>query len=190
MSQQIKNFWFRIAAVSLGLYFAPIGHLILSLFGVRTNAGKAYAGTITCVGAGEPAKYECGGKSGSYVPGDSVQCTCETDSSQIKEIRCDEERGSEDMWSTDRGYAYWTVVKNCYYPDSCSPNGSTQDCSSTTQYCTKTCTNGRWGPSVWGNCKSGYIKVNSSCLTECTVSNGKGYESTEYDQSSSSSSEA
>lgn len=187
MSQQIKNFWFRIAAVSLGLYFAPIGHLILSLFGVRTNAGKAYAGTITCSGNGT-ATMECGGKSGTYGDNAMVQCTCETDSSKIYDVRCI--GGDRSAWQHEDTFAAWQTASSCYYPDSCSPNGSTQDCSSTTQYCTKTCTNGRWGPSVWGNCKSGYIKVNSSCLAECTVSNGKGYESTEYDSSSSSSSEA
>ncbi|MDE5615491.1 MAG: hypothetical protein K2I81_01515 [Alphaproteobacteria bacterium] len=185
MSQQIKKIWFRIAAFSLGLYFAPIGHLILSLFGVRTNAGRAYAGTIICSGNGT-ASWECGGKSGTYVNSDVVQCTCETDASKIYDVQCS--GGDRSGWDHETTYAVWEVRTGCYYPDSCSPNGSTQDCSNSKQYCTKTCTNGRWGPAVWGNCKSGYIKINNSCLAECSVLNGKGYESTEYDSSSSSSS--
>lgn len=188
MIRRTTVFTFKITAVSLAIYFTPIGHMILSLFGVRTNAGKAYAGTVTCVGGGETAEYECGGKSGNYYPGSSVQCVCETDSAQIKVLRCEEERGSGDMWDDDRGYAYWKLVQNCHYLNACSPNGSTKDCSTAAQYCTQTCTNGRWGAYVWGNCKPGYIKLGETCFAECSVSNGKGYEVEE--SSSSSSSEA
>lgn len=182
MAQQIRKFWFRIAAVSLGLYFAPIGHLILSLFGVRTHAGRAYAGTVICEGNGR-ASRECIGKSGTYTNGDTIQCTCDTDSAKVYDVIC--EGGDRTGWGNEDTFAAWQVITSCYYADACSPNGSTQDCSNTRQYCTKTCTNGRWGAAVWGNCKSGYIKINNSCLTECTVSNGKGYESTESDSSSS-----
>ena len=64
----------------------------------------------------------------------------------------------------------------CYSVNACSPNGSTKDCSTASQYCTQTCTGGVWGVKVWGNCKSGYVKINNACTAECSISNGKGYE--------------
>jgi len=164
----------------LTLYFAPLGHFIMSLFGGRTHHDGAYGGTIFC---GPAVRMECGGKSGTYTDGDFVQCTCTTDSSKVYDIQC--------IYGIDNGQPHeqtqtvWGNASGCYYADACSPNGAVQDCSNSKQYCTKTCTNGRWGPSVWGNCKSGYVKINGLCITECSIPNGKGYE---YEDSSSSSS--
>lgn len=175
---------FKITAVSLAIYFAPIGHIILSLFGVRTNTGKAYAGTITCTG-GEPDTMECAGHSGNYSWGDYVQCQCPTDSSKVRDYYCGMTMADK---LEDRDQSYWYAPGSCYTKNACSPNGSTKDCSTAAQYCTQTCINGSWGPAVIGNCKSGYIKVNGGCSAECSISNGKGYEVEE--SSSSSSSEA
>ncbi len=180
MAKQIKSFWLKLTACFLTLYFAPLGHFIMSLFGGRTHHDGAYGGTIFC---GHALHMECGGKSGTYTDGDVVQCTCTTDSSKVYDIQCI--YGRDNGWSHETTQTVWGNASACYYRDACSPNGFTQDCSNSKQYCTKTCTNGRWGPSVWGNCKSGYVKINNACTAECSISNGKGYE---YEESSSSSS--
>lgn len=185
MIRRTTVFTFKITAVSLAIYFAPVGHMILSLFGIRTHSGRAYAGTITCQGSIESAKMECAGQSGTYRPGQYVQCQCSTDSSKVQDYMCFEYQADK---LEERDVVTWDVTGSCYAKNACSPNGSTKDCSTAAQYCTQTCTNGSWGPAVIGNCKPGYIKVGGTCFAECSISNGKGYEVEE--SSSSSSSEA
>ncbi|GEM_PF-6049995 len=185
MIRRTTVFTFKITAVSLAIYFAPVGHIILSLFGIRTHNGKAYAGTITCSAGGEVDTMNCTGQSGIYSYGDYVQCQCSTDSSKVRDYYCGVTLADK---LEDRDKSYWYAPGSCYTKNACSPNGSTKDCSTAAQYCTQTCINGSWGPAVIGNCKPGYIKVNGTCFAECSISNGKGYEVEE--NSSSSSSEA
>lgn len=181
MAKQIKSFWLKLTACFLTLYFAPLGHFIISLFGIRSTDGKAYAGTVYC--DNYPAtKTECPGHSGNVAGGVTIRCTCLTDSSKVNDLECiPEYRGA---WPHEYDVAHFKE-SGCYSVNACSPNGSTQDCSTASQYCTQTCTGGVWGVKVWGNCKAGYVKINNACTAECSISNGKGYE---YEESSSSSS--
>jgi len=182
MAKQVKSFWLKLTTVFLTIYFSPIGHVIMALFGGRAHSGHAYAGIITCSGRGSDS-IECEGTSGTFSAGSRVQCICKADPSKVYDVVCQSLfAGDGEQEVVDNA---WSVPTGCYYPDACSPNGKTKDCSTSKQYCTKTCTNGRWGPSVWGNCKSGYIKIGDVCEKECSIANGKGYE---YDEPSSSSS--
>ncbi len=181
MAKQIKSFWLKLTACFLTLYFAPLGHFIMSLFGGRTTDGNAYAGTVYCEN-NLSTKRECPEHSGNVQGGVTIRCTCLTDSSKVNDLECiPEYRGA---WDHEYEQSYFKE-SGCYSVNACSPNGSTKDCSTASQYCTQTCTGGVWGVKVWGNCKSGYVKINNACTAECSISNGKGYE---YEESSSSSS--
>ena len=188
MARQIKNFWLKIGTMFMTLYFMPLSHFIMSMFG--RNASDANAGTVYCGETGSIARAECAGLSGTKTlkVGQSVTCTCPDDITKIQELYC--QMTSYEAWNVNcscvESYHNLFIFKDaCRAKNACSPNGSTQDCSSESQYGTRTCTNGTWGSCVLGNCKNGYIKIGSVCKASCTIENGTGYE---YEESSSSSS--
>ncbi len=187
MARQIKNFWLKIGTMFMTLYFMPLSHFIMSMFG--RNASDANAGTIYCNSTNGP-KINCAGVSDKTLNlGETVTCPCPTDSTKVQDHTC-----TEFTWQTwDDMCSCMTEMRNtiftsleCYSKSACSPNGSTQDCSNTSQYGTSTCTNGQWGKCVMGNCKNGYVKVGSSCIASCEIENGTGYEYEEASTSSSS----
>lgn len=195
MARQIKNFWLKIGTMFMTLYFMPLSHFIMSIFG--RNAADANAGTITCkmsAGDGGTSKRECLGVDTKTIYfGSSVICTCPTDSTKIQEMFCTlfETTGMNEENSEQPRMGPMLMANPCEpKPGSCSPNGSTKDCSSASQYGTRTCTNGMWGSCVLGNCKNGYIKIGSVCKALCQIENGTGYEYEEESSSSSSSTEA
>ncbi len=182
MAQQIKNFWFKLGTMFLTLYFAPLSDFIMGLIGVRS--GGAIAGTIRCTSTG--GTRECGGQSSQTVSvGTTLQCTCVTDSSKVEDVECIVE---QDTASDGTGRDVYRFVSTglCYSKSACLPNGMKVDCSTASQYGTKTCVGGKWGPCQMGDCKSGYIKVGGSCFVACNMSNGSGYEM-DIEESSSSS---
>ena len=192
MARQIKNFWLKIGTMFMTLYFMPLSHFIMSMFG--RNASDANAGTIYCQMSGFPAgsgsKIECDGVTSKTIYlGSSVVCPCKEDTTKIREYFCN--TIEEDVWNPDCS-CFEERTSPLFMgnvcepkPGSCSPNGSTKDCSSESQYGTRTCTNGTWGSCVLGNCKNGYIKIGGVCKASCTIENGTGYE---YEEESSSSS--
>lgn len=194
MARQIKNFWLKIGTMFMTLYLMPLSHFVMSIFG--RNISQAHAGTITCSlgsGFGGGVKIQCDGVSDRTIyQGSSVTCPCTTDSTKVQEWLCTEQRYED--WNEacscvqEYGGAFFLANKCEPKPGSCSPNGSTKDCSTTGQYGTRTCTNGTWGSCVLGNCKNGYIKVGSVCKALCDIENGTGYEYEEPESSSSSSS--
>lgn len=190
MARQIKNFWLKIGTMFMTLYFMPLSHFIMSIFG--HGASDAHAGTITCslIAGSQGATKECIGVSDKRLaPRESVTCTCPTDSSKIQVLFCGESR--TEIWDAmcscvDEVSLPYILVSECESKQgACSPNGSTKDCSTAAQYGTRTCTNGQWGTCVLGNCKNGYVKIGDVCTASCTIENGTGYE---YEESSSSSS--
>lgn len=197
MARQIKNFWLKIGTMFMTLYFMPLSHFIMSMLG--RNASDANAGTVYCTMSGSPAgsgpKIECDGVTSKTIyTGSSVMCPCPDDTTKIQEWFCG--TVSEEVWNPDcscmegRTSAFFMGNVCEPKPGSCSPNGSTKDCSSESQYGTRTCTNGMWGSCVLGNCKNGYIKIGSVCKALCQIENGTGYEYEEESSSSSSSTEA
>lgn len=197
MARQIKNFWLKIGTMFMTLYFMPLSHFIMSMFG--RGAADANAGTVYCQLSGFPAgsgaRINCDGVSSKTIyAGSSVKCTCPNDATKIQEWHCI--TSTTEDWNPDcscveeRTNSFF--LGDVCEPKSgaCSPNGSTKDCSSASQYGTRTCTNGTWGNCVMGNCKNGYIKVGSVCKASCTITNGTGYEYEEESSSSSSSTEA
>lgn len=188
MARQIKNFWLKIGTMFMTLYFMPLSHFIMSMFG--RNASDANAATVYCGATGSPIKAECAGLSATktLTTGQSVTCTCPDDTTKIQELYC--EVTSYEDWDQNcscvQSFSSFFIRKGaCTTKNACSPNGTTQDCSTTSQYGTRTCTNGTWGSCVYGNCKSGYIKLGTVCKATCSIDNGTGYE---YEEESSSSS--
>ncbi len=190
MAKQIKYLWLKILTMSFTLYFVPIGHFVMSLFGISTRNGNAVAGTITCGGKTK----ECGGVSAQTLNrGSTVTCQCSTDSKLKQDLACTEIMWEEivcDNGGTSDCYTQEIIVNDfwtgeCYNPDACSPNGSTKSCSTSTAEGTRTCKNGVWGGCVTTSCKSGYVMVKGSCIPSCNISNGVGYEDS-IDSSSSS----
>lgn len=188
MARQIKNFWLKIGTMFMTLYFMPLSHFIMSMFG--RNASDANAATVYCGETGSGARAECAGLSGTKTlqVGQYVTCTCPNDTTKIQELYC--EFTSYEAWNDQCScvqpyYDLFIRKGACTQKNACAPNGSTKDCSSESQYGTRTCTNGTWGSCVYGDCKNGYVKIGSVCKAFCQVENGTGYE---YEESSSSSS--
>ncbi len=181
MSQKIKNFWLKIGTMFLTLYFMPLADFIMGIFGA-SNSGNANAGTVYCTSTAISAS--CDGVSTKTLQFDqTVQCTCSTNSSQVYDLTCTDE------WDErNNGWRAVFTRGSCYTAGACSPNGKTEDCSTSTRYGTKKCVNGKWGACEYGECKSGYIlTVYNSCASVCNIENGTGYKN---DIASSSSTEA
>lgn len=191
MARQIKNFWLKIGTMFMTLYFMPLSHFVMSLFGRDTS--QAYAGTIKCAKTdGYYERAECLGEGDmTLYDGQAIRCTCPTDSSKFQEYLCVIE--DIDSWDAAQSQFISTkvpmfIIGDCEdIPVRCT-NGETKDCSTDIQYGTRTCTNGEWGKCVLGNCKSGYIKVSDSCRVACYIENGTGYEYEVQEEVSSSSS--
>ncbi len=178
MAKQIRGLWMRLGTIFLSLYFAPVTYLWGMLFG----AGDARAGTVSCVGYGA---RECDGvASESLQPGERRRCVCGTNPPKSFDVWCSEYDPTGD------GRPTYTLNATTCAAESCSTNGATRDCSTSSQYGTQTCSGGYWGTCQKGNCKAGYLKVSGSCYATCFIANGTGYlyEENEVEESSSSSS--
>lgn len=188
MTKNLNSFWVRLGSVFLTFYFLPVSNFIRSVLGMSPLSGSAVAGTLTYGGK----SVNCVGVSSqTMVFGRTYTCTCETDSSKKMDVMLSEWREErwEDQCSCIQEYGGVDIIKTaCYTPQACSPNGSTADCSTTSRYGTKTCQNGKWSSCVWGDCKSGYVMVDSEggCVASCDIANGEGYETDRLSTSSSS----
>lgn len=169
MSKKIKNFWLKIGTMFLTLYFMPFANFIRGIFGLP-HIDQAYAGTVKCDTHFDGV--QCPGQPDTQLTGNqTIQCTCPTDSSKVFDIKC------ENTWAEkDSTWVDVPAVGTCYAPNACSPNGKTEDCSTSLRNGTKKCVNGKWGACEYGECKSGYVLVNGGCYATCDIPNGTGYE--------------
>ncbi len=169
MSKKIKNFWLKIGTMFLTLYFMPFANFIRGIFGLP-HIDQAYAGTVRCNTNNNGV--QCPGKPDTLLTDNqTIQCTCATDSSKVFDVRC----GT--IW--DEVNSTWLdelVTGMCYTPGACSPNGKTEDCSTSSRNGTRKCVNGKWSACEYGECKSGYVLVDGGCYATCDISNGTGYE--------------
>lgn len=183
MAQKIKNFWLKLGAMFLTLYFMPLADFVMGFLGLN-GSGKAYAGTLKC----GTNTHECDGVSGQTLKpvedgGPVLQCRCKTNSNMVYDVGCYEVIVGDINW--DGRIELVFNAGSCYSPNACSPNGATKDCSSESRYGTSTCKDSVWGSCVYGACKSGYVMVSNTCYASCSISNGSGYEKWVSESSSS-----
>lgn len=192
MARQIKNFWFKLGTMFMTLYFMPLSSFICNLLGLHSN--DAHAGTIKC---GSDTAECIGVNSKTITGGQTVECTCATDSSLVTTLTCSSDTYTNTFW--DVNTSDWATeeitdeslrINACHGKESCSTNGATRSCTTSDNYNgTQTCTNYWWGECVRGStCKAGYVKTSDNqCLASCALANGAGYEMQTSESESSSS---
>lgn len=191
MARQIKNFWFKLGTMFMTLYFMPLSSFICNLLGLHSN--DAHAGTIKC---GSDTAECIGVDSETIVDGQTVECTCATNSSLVTTLTCTSDTYTNTFW--DPAVSDWVFEEiteeflrtdACHAEEPCTTNGATRSCTTSDNYNgTQTCTNYYWGGCVRGStCKAGYVKTpDKQCVASCALANGAGYEMQTSESSSSS----
>lgn len=190
MARQIKNFWFKLGTMFMTLYFMPLSSFICNLLGLHSN--DAHAGTIKC---GRDTAECIGVDSETIVDGQTVECTCATNSSLVTTLTCTSDTHTNTFW--DPAVSDWVFeeiteeflhTEACHGKEPCTTNGATRSCTTSDNYNgTQTCTNYYWGGCVRGStCKAGYVKApDNQCVASCALANGAGYEMQTSESSSS-----
>lgn len=173
------------------LYFMPLSSFICNLLGLHSN--DAHAGTIKC---GSDTAECIGVDSKTIVDGQTVECTCATNSSLVTTLTCTSDTHTNTFW--DPAVSDWVSeeiteeflhTEACHGEEPCTTNGATRSCTTSDNYNgTQTCTNYYWGGCVRGStCKAGYVKTpDNQCVASCALANGAGYEMQTSESSSSS----